>query len=90
VACTKEMWERIGGWDTDYGLFDYEDLSLGAWAIYNDVPMVGLNLPFLRHISGATINPLYPDRQERTQRNRKVFERKWTKKLEEKYAKVEL
>lgn len=84
LACTASMWKRIGGWDMDFGLFDYEDVSMGAWAIYNDVPMVGLNLSFLQHIGGATIYPLYPDRMERTNKNRKVFEEKWTKLLESK------
>lgn len=85
VSCTKTMWDRIGGWSKDYGKFDYEDVELGAWALYNDVKLVGLNLPFLRHLFGQTIKDEYPNRQEYSEHNREVFRNKWTEKLEEKF-----
>ena len=86
VSCTRGMWDRIGGWDMDYGKFDAEDLDIGAWALYNDVPMRGLDLPFLQHMSGQTINPLYSNRRECTIKNIVIFKEKWTKKLEEKFS----
>ena len=87
ISVTKKMWDRIGGWDVEtYGLYDYEDIDLGAWAIYNDVPMVGLNLPFLRHMFGQTIYKVNPDRQKTTERNKIKFQEKWQKLLESKFS----
>lgn len=86
VACTREMWERIGGWDRRYGRFDYEDVDLGAWAAYNDVDLVGLNMPELHHISGATIGEVAPNREEYTKKNQQVFIEKWKLPLEKKFG----
>lgn len=87
VACTPEMWKRIGGWDVkSYGKFDYEDVDLGAWAAYNDVKLKGLNLYFLKHLFGQTIGKIYPDRQKYSEHNREIFRNKWTEKLKEKFT----
>lgn len=86
IAVTPEMWKRIGGWDTKtFFKFDYEDVDLGAWAIYNDVPIVGLNLSYLKHLFGQTISKVYPDRESYTIRNRTAFREKWTDKLSAKF-----
>jgi len=86
IAVSRDMWKRIGGWDVEtYGKFDYEDVDLGAWAVYNGVDTVGLYLPFLKHLSGQTINPLHPDREKYTIKNREAFRNKWTTKLEERF-----
>jgi GT2 family glycosyltransferase len=84
IACKREVWDNIGGFDPRYGKFDYEDVDIGATALYLGYDLVDLNVPFLRHISGATIGQLYPDRMEITEKNRKVFEDKWTMKIAEK------
>jgi GT2 family glycosyltransferase len=87
IACTRAMWDRIGGFDPIYAPYDAEDLDIGAWCIYNDVPMVGLNLSTLHHLSGQTIYSVNPQRQEITKRNIERYKEKWMKKLEEKYEK---
>lgn len=86
IAVTREMWNRFGGWDVQtYGKFDYEDVDIGAWAAYNDVPLIGLQLASLTHLSGRTINAEFPDREKFTFRNRDRFRNKWTKLLEDKF-----
>lgn len=85
VSCTPELWKQIGGFDPRYGKFDYEDVDLGAWAIYNDIPMAGLNFDFLKHLFGQTIGKVHPDRQKYSEANRIIFRDKWTKLFEEKY-----
>ena len=86
IACTKKMWRRYGGWDVEsYGKFDYEDVDLGAWAIYNEVPVIELNLPHLLHLADQSIRKVYPNREEYTLKNGKIFRDKWTKLLEEKF-----
>jgi len=84
IATTREMWDRIGGFDPAYGKFDAEDIDIGAWAIYNDVNIVPLNLPGLKHLSGRTIYELYPNREDYTKINVEIFKTKWSKLLEEK------
>lgn len=84
LATTKGMWKRIGGFDPIYYPYDAEDLDLGAWALYNDVPMVGLNNPHLRHLSGQTVRKVNPEREKITIDHIQKFREKWTKKLEEK------
>jgi len=85
IACTKEMWKRIGGFDPIFGLYDFEDVSVGAWCLYNDVPMIQtIGASKLHHIGGATINGVDPNRMMKTLENQKKFQEKWTKKFEEK------
>ena len=86
LACTKTMWERIGGFDPIYGKYDYEDVDLGAWCIYNDVPMVALNNRNLRHLGEQTVRKVNPNREEHTKKNGILFREKWTEKLKEKYG----
>jgi len=86
IAVTRKMWTHIGGWDVrTYGKFDYEDVDLGAWSVYNDIPLVGLYTKALKHLSGQTINKLFPDREKYTIKNRAAFRAKWTNLLEEKF-----
>jgi len=86
IACTKEMWNRIGGFDRIYGKFDAEDIDIGAWAVYNDIPLIDLESPYLNHISGQTIYKIYPDRMDYTKRNIIALKQKWTSLLEEKFV----
>lgn len=86
LACTKSLWEKIGGFDPIYGLADYEDVDVGAWCIYNDIPMVALNNPNIHHIGEQTVRKVRPDRERYTRENRQKFIEKWTSKLAEKYG----
>ena len=86
IAVTPAMWESIGGFDPIYSPYDYEDVDLGAWATYNNVPLVGLNSAYLHHLSGQTIYKVNPERQKVTIAHRKLFEDKWTALFETQFA----
>lgn len=83
VACTRTAWDELGGWDTRYGKFDYEDVDLSTKALslgYNLVSMeTSLHFPLVRHIGGATIGSLKNvNRLDQTTHNRQVFIDKWS------------
>jgi GT2 family glycosyltransferase len=78
LACTKGAWIDIGGFDLRYGHFDYEDCDISTEAISKGYVLKALSKSKLTHIGGATIYPLYPDRQEYTKRNREKFIEKWS------------
>jgi GT2 family glycosyltransferase len=84
IATTRELWDRIGGFDMAYGKFDAEDIDIGAWAIYNNIKIIPLNLPGLKHLSGRTIYEMYPNRMDYTKVNIEILKTKWTSLLEEK------
>jgi len=55
------------------------DLSVKALSLgYN---IVNLRSNKVKHLGGATIYPLYPDRAERTKENREIFINKWKEKI---------
>ncbi len=81
IACTKEAWEDIGGFDLRYGKFDFEDVDISATAIHKGYDLVALTKSKLRHIGGATIYPLYGNRMEITKKNRELFVEKWKDKV---------
>ena len=82
VACTKEVWGDLGGWDDIYAPFDYEDVDISAMAIHKGYKLVGLNSEFVLHDHpGATIHKIYGvgRREQITRRNQKSFIEKWSK-----------
>ena len=82
IACTKDAWNEIGGFDLYLRQMDYEDVDISATAVSMGYNLVGINLPFLRHLGGQTVYPLYPNRQEYTIKNRQLFISKWGDRLE--------
>jgi len=79
LSCTREVWDDIGGFDSIYEKFDYEDMCLSTMAIHKGYKLVGLNLKFmLRHFSGQTVRKEYPDREKYTLENQKRFIEKWS------------
>ena len=78
LACMKSTWVDIGGFDLMYEKFDYEDLDVSATAVSKGYILKALTKSKLTHTGGATIYPLYPDRQEYTKRNRQKFIEKWS------------
>ena len=50
--------------------FDYEDLDISTTALYKGYELVALNLPYLKHMSGATIATLKVDRMAITTKNK--------------------
>lgn len=81
LACTKEVWNELGGFDPRYGVCDYEDISLSTLAVTKGIDLVPLNSPFLSHIGGLTIYATYgvEARRQMTEKNREVFRSIWVK-----------
>jgi GT2 family glycosyltransferase len=83
LACTKDVWKELGGFDPLYAKFDYEDMCLSTTAIYKGYKLVPLNLDILQHMSGQTIRKNYPDREKYTFINQQRFINKWSKILKD-------
>jgi hypothetical protein len=79
------MWKRFGGFDPIYSPYDYEDVDIGAWCLYNDIPMVALNNSNIKHLSEQTVRKLNPNREEHTLKNGVLFREKWTELLKSKF-----
>lgn len=81
LGCTKIAWKQLGGFDPLYGKFDYEDIDLTVTALSLGYNIVDLHSKKLKHIGGATIYRLNPDRMDITKRNRELFINKWKEKI---------
>ena len=77
LACTRETWKLLGGFDPRFGVFDYEDMDLCTTAHILGTPLIPLNSPDLDHLSGATIRTLAMDRYSQTMKNKDVYHQKW-------------
>ena len=87
LACTRDAWNEIGGFDPRYGKADYEDVDISLTAQSLGYNLVALNSPFTRHIGAATIG--YDEkRMEHTKHNREIFEQKWLNQLKELHDKL--
>lgn len=82
LACTKEVWDKLGGFDPIYSPSDYEDVCLSTTAQYLGIRLVALNSSNIRHIGAASYT--YDGiRMERTKRNRELWLNKWNDKWDE-------
>jgi len=81
LGCTKKAWKVLGGFDPLYGKFDLEDVDLSLTALSLGYNIVNLHNKNVKHISGATIYRLYPDRMERTKKNKVLFDDKWRERV---------
>lgn len=81
LACTKSVWESMGGFDMRFGLFDFEDVDLSTRALELGYNLSAINDKRLRHIGGATIYNLGINRMEQTQKNRQIYISKWGDRL---------
>lgn len=73
LACKREMWEQVGGFNEDFNPYDYEDMDLSyRWSL---TPHGGLyplpQLPLL-HMAGSTIG-YSTERRVNTNRMRAMF-----------------
>jgi len=75
VACKKETWDKLGGFDERYFPCDMEDIDLSYTADIMGIPIAELSIP-VSHTSGATASKL-GDRGAITKRNKKLFAEKW-------------
>lgn len=76
LACTKEVWLDIGGFDERFVPSDFEDVDVSTTAIEKGYELYSLNDPKIRHIGGMTIG-YGEQREEQTRKNRNLFEAKW-------------
>jgi len=81
LGCTKKAWKELDGFDLDYGKYDYEDIDLTMKALELGYNIVNLNSHKVKHIGGATIYKVNPNRVEITNRNRTLFFEKWKDKI---------
>lgn len=77
LACTKDVWNRLGGFDPIFGRFDFEDVDLSTTAIALGIELKGLNISYLKHLSGVTIATLPIDRMAETVKNKQKYVEKW-------------
>lgn len=78
LACTNKVWSDLGGFDSIYYPYDYEDVDLSTTAIHKGYKLRALNSKYVRHISGATIRVVNPLREKVTLENQKKFISKWS------------
>jgi GT2 family glycosyltransferase len=82
LACTREVWDNLGGFDPLYGKYAVEDIDLSTTAISLGYDLVGLNHPHIQHIGGATAK--YDEhRMEYTKKNKEKYIEKWRDRFEE-------
>lgn len=90
LACTKEVWDAIGGFDLRYGKYDYEDIDISLTAQSLGYNLIALNSNLAKHIGGATIYALNPDRQTQTFKNKELFKEKWQDKLKDLHTRLQV
>lgn len=76
LACTKETWLRLDGFDERFVPCDYEDMDLSRTAMTEGVDLVQVGLP-LQHTFEQTALQLEGGRRAITEKNRKLFIEKW-------------
>lgn len=81
IACTKDVWEDIGGFDKRYGRYDFEDVDISTKALSLGYNIVALKSNYLKHLGGVTIASLNVDRLEHTKKNREIYIQKWFNQL---------
>lgn len=87
LSCSVEVWNRLGGFDRRYGLFDYEDVCLSTMAWWLGISLVPTTSK-LRHIGGQTVNSSHPDRVNYTKINQRLWQEKWADRAEELKRKI--
>jgi GT2 family glycosyltransferase len=80
IACHKDVWKAIGGFDLRYGKHDYEDIDLSASATSLGYQLVQLSDIKIRHM-GAQTAPYGDDREKITRENQQKFMEKWSGKI---------
>lgn len=78
LACTKDAWNDIGGFDEQFGSSDYEDVDFSTTAIRKGYDLVSLDNPKITHIGGQSYG-FNPKREARTNENKEKFKAKWIK-----------
>lgn len=80
LACHKDVWKQLGGFDPIYGIANCEDVDLSTTAWLVGVKLVLMTNVKVQHHGGQTVNEVIPDRYEQTTRNRDKWRLKWADK----------
>lgn len=82
LSCTSDVWLDLGGFDSIYGKYDYEDIDLSTRAMEIGCSIISLNSKNIEHKhQGTSISALGEDRLAHTNRNRELYKMKWENKL---------
>jgi GT2 family glycosyltransferase len=81
LACTKEAWKELGGFDPIFGISDAEDIDISLTALSKGFKLVQLEKSNLTHMGGMTAGA-DPNRIVRTNENIKKLNDKWTGRLD--------
>lgn len=76
IACYRDTWEVLGGWDERYIPCDYEDIDLSYAATQKGIPLIAVSLP-LTHLFGQSAQNLSEGRKAITLRSQAKFKEKW-------------
>ena len=77
LACDAPTWARLGGFDPTYWPADFEDVDLSYTAVQKGIRLQTLDVPISHAHFGSTWSQ-FPNREEVTRRNRKLFAQKWS------------
>lgn len=81
MACTKELWNSLQGFDPIYGKYDFEDVDISTQVLELGYALDGLHSKLILHMGGITIASLGTDRMSQTKRNKELYFTKWKSKL---------
>jgi len=76
IACRRDTWDFLGGWDERYFPCDYEDIDLSYGAFKCGFPLVEVSLPLV-HLFGQSAQALDGGREAITMKSRAKFIEKW-------------
>lgn len=77
LACTKDGWNELGGFDEQYGSSDFEDVDLSTTAVSKGFVLLSLDNSKIMHNHPASSYGYNPEREARTKENREKFKKKW-------------
>lgn len=80
IACTRKLWDAIGGFDPIFAPHDYEDVDVSLSASQLGYRLVPLNSQHLKHLAAGTLG-YTPERRAITEQNRIKFFNKWKDKI---------
>ena len=82
LACTRKVWDNLGGFDLLYGKYAFEDIDLSTTAILLGYKLVGLNSIHLNHL-GAQTAKYTDERMQITIDNKEKYIKKWQDRFDE-------
>lgn len=74
-ACTRSIWNELGGFDPIYGKATYEDVDISLTAITKGIELTQCQFQ-LQHLGGQTMK-MDDSRMELTKHNQAIFLHKW-------------